>query len=119
MTTSPFFAIGMSGRTGFASCFPIGDFHRADAGAECETEARGHLAAVSRSPITSIAVATWRWDAVADVPSGKSNQSPMERRPIRIGRCRKAFLNAGSAGLLAGLLAGLGLGGQTPSKLLR
>ena len=53
-----------------------------------------------------------RWDAVADVPSGKSNQSPMERRPIRIGRCRKAFLNAGSAGLLAGLLAGLGLGGQ-------
>ena len=43
----------------------------------------------------------------------------MERRPIRIGRCRKAFLNAGSDGLLAGLLAGLGWGGHTPSKLLR
>ena len=49
----------------------------------------------------------------------KSHQSPMERRPIRIGRCRKAFLNAGSAGLLAGLLAGLDWGGHTPSKLLR
>ena len=58
-------------------------------------------------------------DAVADVPSGKSHRSPMWRRPIRIGRCRKAFLNAGSAGLLAGLLAGLGLGGHAPSKLLR
>ena len=58
-------------------------------------------------------------DAIADVPSGKDHRSPMWRRPIRISRCRKAFLNAGSAGLLAGFPAGFDPGGHMPSKLLR
>ena len=90
------------------------------AGAECETAATGNLS--GGSLIANYIIygsGDFEVDAVADASPLERLRSPMWRRPIRIGRCRKAFLNAGSAGLLAGLPAGFDPGGHMPSKLLR
>ena len=96
---------------------PVRQFMERTLGQNAKPPPRGNLSGGSLIANYIYGSGDFEMDAVADVPSGKSHRSPM--RPIRISRCRKAFLNAGSAGLLAGLPAGFDPGGHMPSKLLR